>query len=83
MLINDCVILQTGNDGFVIDPDGKSFMGKLGTDLKLCGKVRIIIIIPLVQQGLKVRGQGISATMCCKTRTFSTKGTFITSTWYA
>ena len=34
-----CFFLQTGHDGLLIDPDGKSFMGKLGSELKLCGKV--------------------------------------------
>ena len=32
--------MQAGHDGFVIDPNGKSFIGKLGPDLKLMGKVR-------------------------------------------
>ena len=32
--------IAVGQDGFVIDPNGRSFVGKLGPDLKLCGKVR-------------------------------------------
>ena len=34
------VFVQSGHDGFVIDPNGRSFMGRLSADLKLCGKVR-------------------------------------------
>ena len=34
------LFVQSGHDGFVIDPNGRSFMGRLGADLKLCGKVR-------------------------------------------
>ena len=35
-----CVSPQAGSEGFVIDPNGRCFMGKLGHDLKLSGKVR-------------------------------------------
>ena len=34
--------MQGGSDGFVIDPSGKSFMGRLGPDLKLAGKVCLL-----------------------------------------
>ena len=33
---------QSGNDGFVIDPNGRSFMGRIGPDLKLTGKVSFV-----------------------------------------
>ena len=35
--------LQAGYEGFVIDQNGRSFTGKLGPDLKLCGKVNTTV----------------------------------------
>jgi hypothetical protein len=35
--------IAAGNEGFLIDSNGQSFTGKLGPDLKLCGKGKLVL----------------------------------------
>ena len=47
-------MIQAGHEGFIIDPNGRSFTGKLGPDLKLCGKVSIMIACTCTNESLKI-----------------------------